>query len=40
MYTSQKYNVPTSGTMAHSWVQNFNLEYETFKAYGENYTDD
>ena len=40
MYTSQKYNVPTSGTMAHSWVQSFNSEYEAFKAYAETYPND
>ena len=40
MYTSQKYNVPTSGTMAHSWIQSFDSEYEAFKAYAETYPDD
>ena len=40
MYTSQKYNVPTSGTMAHSWIQSFESEYEAFKAYAETYPDD
>jgi nicotinate phosphoribosyltransferase len=27
------YNVPALGTMAHSWVQSFDTEYEAFKAY-------
>ena len=40
MYTSQKYNVPTTGTMAHSWIQSFDTEYDAFKAYAEIYPDD
>ncbi len=40
MYTSQQYNVPTSGTMAHSWIQSFDSEYEAFKAYATTYPDD
>ncbi len=40
VYTAYKYNVPTSGTMAHSFIQSFNSEYEAFKAYAENYPDD
>ena len=35
--TAQKFNVPASGTMAHSWVQSFDNEYEAFKAYAEIY---
>lgn len=35
--TSKEYNVPASGTMAHSWVQSFENEYEAFKAYAEIY---
>ena len=35
--TAQKFNVPTSGTMAHSWIQSFENEYEAFKAYAEIY---
>ena len=31
--------IPASGTMAHSWVQSFDTEYEAFKAYAENYPD-
>ncbi len=31
--------VPALGTMAHSWVQMFDSEYEAFKTYGEMYPD-
>ena len=31
------YGVPSSGTMAHSWVQSFPSEYEAFAAYARNY---
>ena len=33
------YSIPSSGTMAHSWVQNFDTEYDAFKAYAEIYPD-
>ena len=33
------YGVPAGGTMAHSWVQMFDSEYEAFKAYCEIYPD-
>jgi len=33
------YGVPAVGTMAHSWVQIFNSEYEAFKSYAELYPD-
>lgn len=33
------YGVPALGTMAHSWVQLFDSEYEAFKAYAETYPD-
>lgn len=35
--TSQKFNIPASGTMAHSWIQSFDTEYEAFKTYAELY---
>lgn len=35
--TAQKFHVPASGTMAHSWIQSFNSEYEAFKTYAELY---
>lgn len=38
--TSKKFGVPTSGTMAHSFIQSFHSEYEAFKAYAEIYPDD
>lgn len=31
------YGVPALGTMAHSWVQSFDSEYEAFKAYAKAY---
>ncbi len=33
------FGVPTLGTMAHSWIQSFDSEYEAFKAYAEAYPD-
>jgi len=36
-YTAQKYDIPASGTMAHSWIQSFDNEYDAFKAYAELY---
>ncbi len=32
-----RYGVPAGGTMAHSWVQMFDSEYDAFKAYCETY---
>jgi nicotinate phosphoribosyltransferase len=34
-----RYGIPAAGTMAHSWVQSFDSEYEAFKAYAEVYPD-
>lgn len=31
------YHIPAGGTMAHSWVQMFDSEYEAFRAYAEIY---
>jgi len=39
-YTAQKFGTVASGTMAHSFVQSFDSEYEAFKAYAETYPDD
>lgn len=37
--TDELYSVPAGGTMAHSWVQMFDNEYEAFKTYCELYPD-
>ncbi|MGX8714637.1 MAG: nicotinate phosphoribosyltransferase [Lachnospiraceae bacterium] len=36
----QLYGIKAVGTMAHSWVQFFETEYDAFKAYAETYPDD
>ncbi len=33
------YKIPAGGTMAHSWVQMFDSEYEAFRAYADIYPD-
>ena len=38
--TAKKFGVLPLGTMAHSFVQCFETEYESFKAYAETYPDD
>ncbi len=35
--TDKMFGVPALGTMAHSWIQLFDSEYEAFKAYAEEY---
>ena len=35
----QYYRIPAVGTMAHSWVQVFDSEYDAFRAYAEIYPD-
>ena len=37
--SDREFGVPASGTMAHSWVQMFDSEYDAFKAYCEVYPD-
>jgi len=37
--SGQQFQIPLSGTMAHSWVQLFDTEYEAFKAYATSYPD-
>lgn len=34
-----QFGIPALGTMAHSWVQSFESEYESFKAYALSYPD-
>ena len=38
--SAKEFNIPASGTMAQSWIQSFDSEYEAFKAYAELYPDD
>ena len=38
--TDRDFGVPSSGTMAHSWVQMFDCEYDAFKAYAQTYPQD
>ena len=35
----QKFKIPVTGTMGHSWIQYFNNEYLAFKAFAETYPD-
>ena len=35
----QMFGIPVSGTMAHSWIMDFDSEYEAFKAYAASYPD-
>lgn len=37
---AQQFGIPALGTMAHSWVQAYESEYEAFKAYALSYPDD
>lgn len=39
-YTAKKFNTIASGTMAHSFIQSFDSEYDAFRAYAEMYPDD
>ena len=34
------FDIPVSGTMAHSWIQLFDTEYDAFKTYAKNYPND
>lgn len=38
--SEQLFNVPAKGTMAHSWVQLYDTEYEAFKSWCEIYPDE
>lgn len=35
----KRFGIPISGTHAHSWVQDFNCEFDAFKAYAEAFPD-
>ena len=37
--SDRNYQIPALGTMAHSWIQLFDSEYEAFRAYAETYPD-
>ncbi len=37
--SDRMFGIPALGTMAHSWVQLFDSEYEAYKAYAETYPD-
>ena len=38
-YAGKQFEIPVLGTMAHSFVQSFDSEYEAFKAYAQIYPD-
>lgn len=38
-FAAKEFDIPVSGTMAHSWVMYFENEYEAFKKYAEVYPD-
>jgi len=37
VFAGKEFNVKVAGTHAHSWVMNFETEYEAFKAYADTY---
>ncbi len=39
VYAGQKYGIPVLGTMAHSFIQSFDEEYDAFLAYAKTYPD-
>ncbi len=39
VYAGKLFSIPVSGTMAHSWVMNFESELEAFRAYARSFPD-
>ncbi len=39
VYSAFEYDIPVSGTMAHSWIQSFEDELTAFRAYARHYPD-
>ncbi len=39
VYSAQRFGIPAGGTMAHSWVQSFDSELESFRSYARHYPD-
>ena len=39
VYSAQRFSIPAGGTMAHSWVQSFDNELDSFRTYAEHYPD-
>lgn len=39
VYSAQRFGIPAGGTMAHSWVQSYDDELESFRAYARHYPD-
>lgn len=40
VYSAQRFGIPASGTMAHSWVQSFDDELTAFRTYAKHYPED
>lgn len=40
VYSAYEYDIKAGGTMAHSWIQSFDSEIESFRAFAEEYPDD
>ncbi len=40
VYAAFEYDIPASGTMAHSWIQSFEDELTAFRAYARHFPDD